>query len=75
MSEYSTIEHILRIHNNHSEHLPIENDSEHNFPVYTHVENIKTSLLILPFTIGNATKVKCSPKFSLRKFKKKFFFI
>ncbi|CAF1395460.1 unnamed protein product [Rotaria sp. Silwood1] len=66
MSEYSTIDHILRIHNNHSEQLPIETYDEYDLPVYTHVENIKTSVYILPFIIVNATHVKCSPRFSLR---------
>jgi hypothetical protein len=67
VSEYSTLEHILHIHNNHSEQLPVEIYDEYESPVYAHVENIKTSVSILPFTIGNATHVKCSPRFSLRK--------
>ncbi|CAF1397844.1 unnamed protein product [Rotaria sordida] len=65
MSEYSTMDHILHIHNNHSEQLSVESYDEYDSPVYTHVENIKTSVLILPFTIGNITHVKCSPRFSL----------
>jgi len=66
-SEYSTLEHVLQIHNNHSKQLSLENYDEYESPVYTHVENMKTGASILPFTIGNATNVKCSPRFSLRK--------
>jgi hypothetical protein len=66
MSEYSTMEHVLHIHNNHSEHFVV--DDEYDSPVYTHVERMKPSALILPYTIGNLTNVKCSPKFSFRKF-------
>jgi len=73
MSEYSTMEHVLHIHNNHSEHLPIETYDEYDSPIYTHVEHIKTNVLILPFIIGNATNVKCSPRFSLRKLKENYF--
>ncbi|CAF4541732.1 unnamed protein product [Rotaria sp. Silwood2] len=66
MSEYSTMDHILRIHNNHSNQLPIEIYDEYDSPAYTHVEDIKTNVFILPLTIVNATHVKCSPRFSLR---------
>jgi hypothetical protein len=66
-SEYSTLEHVLQIHNNHSKQLSLDNYDEYESPVYTHVENMKTGVSILPFTIGNATNVKCSPRFSLRK--------
>jgi hypothetical protein len=72
MSEYSTKEHILFIHQNHSEHLSMETDDEYNSPIYIHVESIKTNVLILPFTIGNITNVKCSPRFSLRRLKENF---
>jgi hypothetical protein len=67
MSEYSTMEHVLHIHNNHSEHFPVEPYDEYDSPIYTHVERLKSSALILPYTIGNLTNVKCSPKFSFRK--------
>jgi hypothetical protein len=66
-SEYSTLEHVLQIHNNHSKQLSLDTYDENESPVYTHVENIKPGVSILPFTIGNATNVKCSPRFSLRK--------
>ncbi|CAF1217425.1 unnamed protein product [Adineta steineri] len=67
MSEYSTKEHMLQLHNNHSQHLLFDASSdEYELPAYTHVENIKTSISDLPFTLGNITNVKCSPQFSLQ---------
>lgn len=67
MSEYSTMEHVLHLHDNHSEQLSVSTSDEYQSPVYTHVENFKATALTLPFTLGNITKVKCSPRFSLRK--------
>jgi hypothetical protein len=67
MSEYSTMEHVLHLHGNHSEHLLLDSSYENDTATYTHVENLKISLSKLPFTLGNATHVKCSPRFSLRK--------
>lgn len=67
MSEYSTMEHVLQIHHNHSGQLELGTHDEHESPIYTHVENIKLSLSTLPFTIANETDVRCSPRFSLRK--------
>jgi hypothetical protein len=66
MSEYSTMEHVLQIHDNHSEHYSIKSTDENQIASYKHVEHMKTSLE-MPFTISNLTKVHCSPKFSLRK--------
>jgi hypothetical protein len=66
MIEYSTMEHVLQIHDNHSEHLSINSSDENGATYYKPVEHIKTNLEI-PFTISNLTKVHCSPKFSLSK--------
>ena len=67
MSEYSTLEHILHLHNNHSQQFAIELSDGYESPAYTHVETLQGSVLTLPFTLGNVTQVKCSPRFSLRK--------
>jgi hypothetical protein len=64
MSEYSTVEHILQVHENHSEQLAISSNDGHVIPAYKHAEFIKPNL---PFEERNATHVSCSPKFSLRK--------
>ncbi|CAF1197923.1 unnamed protein product [Adineta ricciae] len=73
MSEYSTTEHILHLHNNHSNELFVGNSQEDLSIVYAHVEHISTSVDKLPFTIGNLTHVKCSPKFSLHLNLSRFF--
>jgi hypothetical protein len=70
MSEYSTMEHVLYIHNNHSEHLSAATYDEYGSPVYIHGEYLPPSAVILPFTLGNLTNVKCSPKINIRKLKK-----
>jgi len=67
MNEYSTKEHILQIHDNHSEHLSINPNDGNGVSTYKHVEHIKASASMLPFTLINTTDVSCSPKFSLRK--------
>ena len=67
MSEYSTIEHVLQLHNNHSDQFTLGTYQEGESPVYTDVESMKASVDKLPFTMGNLTNVKCSPRFSLRK--------
>jgi hypothetical protein len=67
MNEYSTIEHVLQIHDNHSEQFSINSDDGNDMPTYRHVEHIKTSASMIPFSLMNATDVSCSPKFSLRK--------
>jgi hypothetical protein len=67
MSEYSTMEHVLQIHDNHSEQFSINSDDGNDMPTYRHVEHIKTSASMIPFSLMNATDVSCSPKFSLRK--------
>lgn len=64
MSEYSTVEHILQVHESHSEQLAISSNDGHVIPAYRHVEYIKSDV---PFEEKNATQVSCSPKFSLRK--------
>ncbi|CAF0896759.1 unnamed protein product [Adineta ricciae] len=75
MSEYSTTEHILHLHSNHSNELFVGNSHEDLSTVYAHVEHINTNVDKLPFTIGNLTHVKCSPKFSLHLNLSKFFTI
>lgn len=67
MSEYSTEEHFLQVHDNHSEPLAMNYYEVNDLPSYKHVENIKASASIVPFALMNATDVTCSPKFSLRK--------
>jgi hypothetical protein len=67
MNEYSTIEHVLQVHDNHSEHLSINSNDGHGIPVYKHVEHIKASASMIPVAFINVTDVHCSPKFSLRK--------
>lgn len=67
MSEYSTFEHILQLHGNHSVEFSLDDAEETNSPLYTHVESLASNQLHLPFILGNLTEVKCSPKFSLRK--------
>ena len=74
MREYSTMEHVLHLHNNHTKYLQIDNLNSFDLPDYAHVEHLKgAALVVLPFTIGNITNVKCSPRFSLRKSKTFFF--
>jgi hypothetical protein len=65
MNEYSTIEHVLQVHDNHSEHLSINSNDGHGIPVYKHVEHIKASASMIPVAFINVTDVHCSPKFSL----------
>ena len=69
-TEYSTIEHFLQIHENHSEHFSIKQTDVYETPIYRHVENLKTSGAMIPSVLGNATDVSCSPKFSSCKLKK-----
>jgi len=66
MKEYSTIEHVLQIHDNHSEHLSINSSDENGITYYKPVEHMKPSFEI-PFTASNVTEVHCSPKFNLGK--------
>lgn len=66
-SEYSTFEHAITIHQNHSIHLPAEIHSELDLPMYVHVESIKESITKIPFSTEGTINVKCSPRFSLRK--------
>ena len=71
MSEYSTMEHIYRIHGNHSEQFAINSDDHedgNDQPTYQHVEHMKTGVSLIPFTLMNETDVSCSPKFTLSKF-------
>lgn len=70
MSEYSTMEHIFRIHGNHSEQFAVNSDDVENGndqPTYKHVEHMKASASSIPYTLINETDVSCSPKFTLSK--------
>ena len=67
MSEYSTMEHILRIHDNHSQHLAIDLNDDTKLATYRHVEHMKTNGAASSYILGNVTRVNCSPKYSLRK--------
>lgn len=68
MSEYSTMEHIFQIHGNHSDEFAINSNDGNDQPTYKHVESMKTSASLIPFTLMNETDVSCSPKFTLSKF-------
>lgn len=65
MSEYSTEEHFLQVHDNHSEPLAMNYYEANDLPSYKHVEHIKASASMIPFALMNSTDVTCSPKFSL----------
>ena len=67
MTEYSTIDHYLQIHDNHSEQFAIKPSDDGAPPAYRHVEQLKMSASMVPLVLGNATDVHCSPRFSLRK--------
>ncbi len=67
MTEHSTIEHVLQIHGNHSGQFSINSNDGNDMPTYRHVESIKTSASMIPFTLMNTTDVTCSPKFSISK--------
>jgi hypothetical protein len=67
MTEYSTIEHVLQIHSNHSEHFSIKSIDGSEIPTYKHVEYFKASASMIPSVLGNVTDVICSPKYSLSK--------
>ncbi|UJR13460.1 hypothetical protein I4U23_000474 [Adineta vaga] len=72
MSEYSTVEHVLQLHSNHSDKLSFETSHTDQSIVYTHVEHINTNVDRLPFAVVNITDVKCSPRFSLNLHMSKF---
>jgi len=61
------MEHVLQIHDNHSEQLAIHSNDENDLPTYKHVEHMKTSASMMPFTLINETDVSCSPKFNISK--------
>ncbi|CAF3403788.1 unnamed protein product [Rotaria socialis] len=65
MTEYSTLEHLLQVHNNHSERFSIKYSDENNLLTYNHVEHIKKIDSSVPFIVGNMTDVICSPKSNL----------
>ncbi|CAF0950336.1 unnamed protein product [Rotaria sordida] len=65
MTEYSTIEHVFQIHNNHSERFSIKSSDDDDLIIYKHVEHIKKSDATVPFIPSNLTNVNCSPKSNL----------
>lgn len=66
MNEYSTMENVLQVHSNDSEHFLAESIVGLDTAQYKHVESIKSTGL-LPSILDNVTEVTCSPRFSLRK--------
>ncbi|CAF1927082.1 unnamed protein product [Rotaria magnacalcarata] len=72
MTEYSTLEPLLQIHNNHSERFSIKSSDENNLLTYAHVEHFKKIDLPVPFIPGNMTDVICSPKANLHHESSKF---
>lgn len=62
------MEHIFQIHGNDSEQFALNSNDGYDQPTYRHVESMKTSASLVPFTLMNETDVSCSPKFTLSKF-------
>ena len=67
MNEYSTMEHTLRLHDNHSQHLAIDSSDDTKLVTYRHVEHMKMNGATSPYIFGNVTRVNCSPAYSLGK--------
>ena len=65
MTEFSTFDHILSIHQNHSEELSIRIVNNTLIDSYKHVEHIKSTDVISKLAIGPAIPVTCGQIFSI----------